>query len=446
MPLNADMASFPVSKKFKGLFVFLLFGICPALLGAPISRSYDKKAKPYLRESRIDQFPKSILAFDIARGLDLAAVALSDLRVRIWRLSSGDVVHEFSFPEPATDQRLKLDVEVEPICLQFSPDGKTLAVSFLNVIHLLDVATWQERKSLAVEGEDRVRPGITVTDQTPQLRRRTARQAQAQSEQPNRDINQTMRGWAAERHLGDGRTRIRDFAFAPSGLFILASYCRGACWSGPTIQRVAVPTGNDPVRLWDLRSASIVWQRSYDPAGVISRLVFLPDSAHFIGIDSNLGHCAVSGCNLSDGRSLWSQKMGPCLYPPSIVVLQGEEFITNRVSESNLKNRKKKLWRYAARYSTADGGKIVDFPGRDGVGAAVVSGDGRWLVLSIWLGIQFQVWDLRENRVILKEVPRGWKRTAEGIIDIVDMTSDNHWLVVGSSASGRLAVYDFTLH
>jgi len=60
----------------------------------------------------------------------MAAVALSDLRVRVWRLDSGQVERELSFPEPETDQRLKLDSDVEPISLRFSPDGKTLAVGF----------------------------------------------------------------------------------------------------------------------------------------------------------------------------------------------------------------------------------------------------------------------------------------------------------------------------
>ena len=407
----------------------------------------DPQARPLLRQLRIEDFSAHILAFDIARGTDLAAAAFSNLQVRVWRLETGEVVHTLSFPEPPTDKSLRLDNEVEPITLHFSPDGHTLAVGFVNAIHLFDVKTWNEKRNLSIGGEDKLRPDIVPTPPTQQLQHRSDEQARIQSEQPPKDINQTMREWEAKRSEGDGRTRIRDFAFAPSGLFVLVSYCRGACWPGPTIQRVAFPTGNDPVRLWDLRSASVVWQRSYDPEGVISRVVFLPDGVHFIGIDSHLGHCAVGGYNLSDGRSLWSQNMGPCLYPPSIVVLQEDkEFITNRMSESNFKNRKKRLWIHSALYSAVDGRKIRNLSDRDGVGAAAMSYDGRWLVLSIWLGIQFQVWDLRENRVILKEVPKGWKRTADDIFDIVDMTADNRWLVVGSSASGRLAVYDFTLH
>lgn len=404
----------------------------------------DPQSKPVLHQLRIEDFSASILSFDIAHGTDLAAVALNNLQVRVWRLDTGEQVHAISFQEPATDKSLRLDNEVEPITLHFSPDGRTLAVGFVNAIYLFDLRTWKEEKSLVLVGEDRLRPGILPTPPTPELQHRSAEQARVQTKEPPKDINQTMREWAREQAKGDGRTRIRDFAFAPGGDFILVAYCRGDCWAGPKIERVAFPTGDDPVRLWDLRSTGIVWQRSFDPEGVISRIVFLPDSAQFIGVNSHLGHCAVGGYQLSDGRQLGSQAMGPCLYPPNIVVLpQGKEFITNRSSESNLKNRKKRLWRDAALYSVADGKKIVDLPDHDGMGAAAVSSDGHWLILSIWLGIQFHVWDMQENKVILRDVPRGWKRTEDNILDIVDLTSDNRWLVVGSSGIGRLAIYSF---
>src|SRR5439155_24645951 len=77
-------------------------------------------AEPTLHQVRIEELSKSILAFDIANDSDLAAAALSDLSVRVWRLSSGRVIHEFSFPEPPTDQNLKLDGEYEPVSLHFS--------------------------------------------------------------------------------------------------------------------------------------------------------------------------------------------------------------------------------------------------------------------------------------------------------------------------------------
>src|SRR5207253_3029423 len=104
--------------------------------------------------------------------------------------------------------------------------------------------------------------------------------------------NQTMREWVARRHRGDGRTRVRDFAFTRDGMLILASYCRGGCWSSSGAV-VAFASGTDPVRLWDLREKKIVWEKLYDPQGVISRVVVSPDGGRFIAVNSELAHCAV---------------------------------------------------------------------------------------------------------------------------------------------------------
>src|SRR5437016_7215202 len=272
-------------------------------------------AEPTLHQVRIEELSKSILAFDIANDSDLAAAALSDLSVRVWRLSSGRVIHEFSFPEPPTDQNLKLDGEYEPVSLHFSPDGRTLGVGFSNAICLYDVENWTEKNVLRVAGEDNLRPGIIATSRTPLLRQRTAQEAQAQSEQPIRDINQTMREWVARRHRGDGRTRVRDFAFTRDGMLILASYCRGGCWSSSGAV-VAFASGTDPVRLWDLREKKIVWEKLYDPQGVISRVVVSPDGGRFIAVNSELAHCAVAAYDLSSGEALWSHRLGPCISPP----------------------------------------------------------------------------------------------------------------------------------
>src|SRR5437667_7327921 len=203
-------------KQMFSIWLFLAF-FYPA--GAHTSL-----AEPTLHQVRIEELSKSILAFDIANDSDLAAAALSDLSVRVWRLSSGRVIHEFSFPEPPTDQNLKLDGEYEPVSLHFSPDGRTLGVGFSNAICLYDVENWTEKNVLRVAGEDNLRPGIIATSRTPLLRQRTAQEAQAQSEQPIRDINQTMREWVARRHRGDGRTRVRDFAFTSPSFLLIADW------------------------------------------------------------------------------------------------------------------------------------------------------------------------------------------------------------------------------
>src|SRR2546430_7463840 len=90
-------------------------------------------------------------------------------------------------------------------------------------------------------------------------------------------------------------------------MLILASYCRGGCWSSSGAV-VAFASGTDPVRLWDLREKKIVWEKLYDPQGVISRVVVSPDGGRFIAVNSELAHCAVAAYDLSSGEALRSEE------------------------------------------------------------------------------------------------------------------------------------------
>jgi WD40 repeat protein len=433
-------------RRFKGHFaVLLLLGV----LGSPAEHAREPaqriQSKPFLQELRVDKLSKFISAFDIANGSDLAAAALSDLRVRVWRLSSGEVVREFSFPEPETDQRLKLADEVEPISVRFSPDGKMLAISFLSVIHFYDVGNWQEKVSLGVAGEDNLRPDISVTSATPQVKRRTAEEAKTQAEQPIPDINQTMREWAAQRHRGDGRTRITDFGFTRDGSFILAAYCRGACWVGSGEPLLPDPSGKDPVRLWDFRSGRILWEHVYDAQGVINRVVPSPDDKRFAAANAEFGPCTVGVYDLSDGRALYSlPSKPPRCDPPSLLFLPGgESFVTARTEEGPRKNRKDRPWENLAMYETSTGKMIAEFSGRDKVREADISADGRWLASTTWWGRQFQIWDVQARKPIITQVPKEWKWKQYRLIDHVRFSPDGRWLVVGSDSSGELAVYQF---
>jgi WD40 repeat protein len=402
-------------------------------------------APPNVRQVRIQEFSKPILAFDIANGSDLAAAALSDLHVRVWQLESGKLVHELSFEEPETDKRLKDEDDVEPISLRFSPDGKTLAVSFVNAIHLYNVETWHEETSLSVTGEDKPRPDIKITPARPELTKRTPEEANAERSKPVPDINQTMRELSALKARGDGRTRIVTFEFAKDGSSILASYCRSACYVSTQLGLQSIwPTGKDPLRLWNVSSSSPIWERFYDPKGVISRVVPLPDGRSFIAVNSELGHCTVGGYDLGAGQTRWSHSFGPCLRPPSIVMLaDGLSFITNRIDEANRANVKRHLYRYGAIYDTNTGEKIVDLKKADGISVADISSDRRWLASITWTGTQFQIWDLQARKIIVKGFPNGWKPTPNCVLNRVRLSPDNHWLVVGCDGGGEIAVYQW---
>jgi WD40 repeat protein len=429
------------TKKWRGIFSSVLV-LTTLVSGLEVRSTARPTTTTGIQKLRIEKLYKSVLALDIARDSDLAAVALSDLSVRIWNLKSGTVIHEFRFAEPLTEQHLKLDVEVEPMFARFVPSGQTLAVGFLNAIHLYDVSTWEEESVLRVEGEDKLRPGISATSKRPELKPRTAEQAQAQSKEPQKDINQTMREWVAKRHQGDGRTRLRDFSFTKDGSFILASYCRGACWAWPGATWNAVPSGDDLVRLWDIQSKRILWEKLYDPKGTMARLTPLPDGHRFAAVDAQLGHCAVAVCGLDEGRTLWSHPLGSCVQAPFIAMVpNGESLVTNRIQEANRRNKKSKLWQMAAIYSTTNGSKEALLSLSDGVREGDVSADGRWLVTTTWEGRKFQIWDIQAKRTVFSE---GVKDKGKALrLDRVRLSPDGRWLVVGSDSSGDLAVYQF---
>lgn len=72
-----------------------------------------------------------------------------------------------------------------------------------------------------------------------------------------------------------------------------------------------------------------------------------------------------------------------------------------------------------------------------------VSPDGRWLASIIWRGTEFQIWDLEAGKIVLNELPKGWKRTPDCVLDRVRFSPDNHWFVVGCNVRGDLAVYQW---
>ncbi len=431
--------SIEAKSPLQVLVLILFFGIT-ICLSAPRSSISQQKIKPYLREVRIDKLSAFILSFDIASGSDLAAAAVADRRIRVWKLSSGEVQHEFSFPAPETDEHLKVSGEVEPISVRFSPDGKYLAISFLSQIYLYDVVTWTEKMSLGVPGEDQHRPDLKITPETPQLERRSTKQALADKNKPVLSLNESMRAWARAAEKGDGRTRITDFAFAKDGFSIIAAYCRWKCYATTWLRWEAFPSGSDPVRLWDIASARIVWERVYDDKSVTNRIVPSLDATKFAVVQAHPGHCAVGMHNLSDGTSLWSHPLGPCGDAPPISFYEdSRSFITNRVEESNREN---KLWRNIGTYETSSGKMIGDFPKRDTVRDFDVTSDGRWLASTTWSGLRFQIWDLSSKKAIMMETPEEWKWRGP-LMNRIHFSPDGRWLVVGSNQTGDLVAYQF---
>jgi WD40 repeat protein len=394
-----------------------------------------------LREIRTEDLNSYVLAFDVANASDLAAAALSDLSVHIWKLSNGTVVHVITLPMPETDQRLKLDGDFEPISLRFSPDGKALAVAFVSAIRIYDVETWQEQKSLAIEGENDLRSDVTVTPQTPQLQHRTSEQAQAEKDKPALTLNEGTKAWFAQMARGDGRTRITDFAFTPNGTSILAAYCKAKCYARPGRRWMAFPSGKDPVRLWDLGSNRVIWEREYDPKGVFVRVVIAPDNRRFATVDAERGHCAVQIYQMADGGEASTLPFNPlCDPPPNIAFLEnGQLFLTNRADDGD---RQSKRWRNLAIYETNTGKRISDFSDSESVHSFDMSSDGRWLASTTWSGLRFQVWDVSAKKPLTMQTPKAWRWKGPPI-DRVRFSPDGKWLIVAGDTVGKLVIYQF---
>ena len=422
------------------LFALVSFGVAICLNALPSSSPYQPTGKPNLQEIRMERLATFILALDIANGSDLAASALADRKIRVWKLSSGEVIHEFSFPSPETDENLKFPGATEPISVRFSPDAKYLAISFLSRIYLYDVVTWTEKMSLGVPGEDQHRPDLKITPETPQLERRSADQVQADKNKPPSTLSESIRTREYARERGDGRTRVTDFAFTKDGASIVAAYCRGGCYTSPSVRMAAFPTGNDPVRLWDIASMRLVWEHVYDEKSLVKRLVSSPDGNRFAIVLAHPGSCAVGMNTFRDGTPLWSHTFGGCPDPPPIGFYgDGQSFITNRIEEGNREN---KLWRDIATYETSSGKMIGDFSKRDTVRDFDVSFDGRWLASTTWSGLRFQIWDLSSKKVIVMETPKEWKWRGP-LMNRIRFSPDGRWLVVGNNQVGDLVIYQF---
>jgi WD40 repeat protein len=394
-----------------------------------------EERRPSLREIRLEKLSAAIEGLDLAAGSDLAVVATSNRRVRVWRLGSGQTVHEFAFPEPETDARQKSEKEVEPIRVRFAPDGGTLAVSYLSRLYFYSVSEWKQIQSVGVAGEDTMRPRPTPT-----LARRVP------SEETTRDAsgptpNQYIQEWALLQMQGDGRTRITDFSFTRDGSSILAAYCKGGCYDWASgLWNAGFPSGNDPVRLWDVGSGQLIWERVLDPKKVVERVVLSPDGASFAAAQHQPGRCRVEVRALGTGETRYSlPEIGyPFSLPPLILTPDGQYLITFRPEEGDLKHHPSD---HLVIYEASSGKFVAELPGRYAARHADLSPDGRWLVTSAD-GVRFRIWDVQRRKAVVMTCPREWLWSGPPI-ESVRFSPDGHFLIVASDTSGMLAVYQF---
>ena len=290
-------------------------------------------------------------------------------------------------------------------------------------------------KSLGVTGEDELR-GLP----RPELKRRPAA-VQQQDEKPTPTLNQTMRDWAQLKAESDGRTRITDFKFTTDGSSILAAYCRGGCYDNTQFVRLsAFPSGKDPVRLWDVQSGQLVWERLLDPEGVFERIVLSPDNKRFAASDKRPGLCKVGLYEVRTGQFVHSlpQIHFPLASPTILFTHNSQYFITFRAEDGTAKFQP---WKYLAMYDTSSGKMTAQFSNRNAVRDADLSSDGRWLASTTWRGWAFQIWDMGTREVVMTRIPKGWTWAASMVR--IRFSPDGRRLVVTSNKPGWLAVFQF---
>ena len=413
-----------------------MIGLCGAVFVVVPLGWAGNPGKLHLRRVFEQKLSAPILSLDIAKGSDLIAVALATGKVQVLKFGGDKIVHEIPFPETETDERQKEEDEVEPIRVRFSPDGGTLAITFLSRIYQYEPGTWQEVRSLGVGGEDTMRPRPA-----PELERRPTAD-DTHEQRPEMAMSRTYGAWKQQRIRGDGRTRITDFAFTPDGTGILAAYCRGSCYDSRARRNGAEPSGNDPLRLWDVRSGQLVWEHMQQREGAIERVVVSPDGSRFAASSIQKPNRVVEVHDLRTGRLLFSSR--PTHYtdpaPPIHFTPDGKKLITFCVSGC-FERRNLDSWQQLAIYDASDGNMMGQFSDHDGAHWSDLSPDGRLLAATTWYGGTIKLWDVARGQVI------DWKLAKFGLwlrafINIVRFDPDGRRLIVANDQKGVIAIYE----
>jgi WD40 repeat protein len=403
-----------LSKRRPGLFirVFAILFLANSLLAAFGSAERAERQAPRLYQVHREKLSAPILSLDLAADSELAAIALSGGWVRIWRLDTNETVREFKpLPEPVRDDEI--------LRVRFSPDGRTLAVSCFNRVYLYDVHTWEEKGSLGLDAED-------VT-QVLLLKERSL---------PPPDTE--FKAVDEKRMV----TRIADFAFTADGRHILTSYCRLDCRLHLLFDAdvFAKTTDDDAVRLWEVESGRLVWERKCPGPPV--RVVPSPDNKLF-GLVIPWGKHQVHLHNLENGKRFVSLppfdyhgiKTVPVFFLPG-----GNQFITASTAPSSRNDRR---FEHLALYDSRTGRMLREFRSKHGSGDGDLSPDGRWLVAHNWTKRGFKLWDVETGRPSKTYFPKIGLLTQWGHIPtLLRFDPEGRWLVLVDCGEGYLAVYE----
>src|SRR5271155_1843132 len=260
-------------------------GLVGVTFSVPLTAQRNRGSVHKVTEYR---FNGPVQAIDIAQDGKFGAAALigslNKAEVTLFDPTNGSTLHTFTFDESDIARKGH-----EPMRVRFTNDSKQLAISFRSRIYFYDVIQYTEVRQIGVDGEDEQHLPAPMKSIKPPI-------SSGRTPAPPEEVADEQR-WRREyipevkriAKQGDGRLRITDFRFSMDGTSLLVSYCFGECWMTQSADRQVhwYSAGDDPVRLWDLNSSKVVWQKYFDPNEVVEQVVPSPDGKFFVTVSNN---------------------------------------------------------------------------------------------------------------------------------------------------------------
>ncbi len=362
------------------------------------------------------------------------------LHVQIKNFLTGAFVHEIALPD-VTISPIRPEDGAELVNVRFSPDGKLLGVSYLSQIRLYEVGAWRQIATIGM-------PSEAAVEKAPSPRPKLQRPDVSAPPRP-------VSSWSER----DGRTRVIDFAFTADSRHILASYTHAYCFLYEDYGLFCDSSEDDPLRLWDVPSGRLVWQKSYDRqiakgrpvddllrfSWAMGRVQPSPDARVFASALGSLSS-AIQIRSLLSGDPLYTLSGDePGTRPEIQFSPDGSSFYLEVLSPKGPlgdKQRKQALRQMSdlAKFRTDDGAQKCLFPDVGGWTTAL-SHDGRWVVGPSRNAKGLRVADARTCQTIAS-VPialGNWWEFAS--VNKVLISSDDQWVIAACPPLGWVAVY-----
>jgi WD40 repeat protein len=458
----------------------MLRNVCTgALLAVLIGRAYCSGAPAHEvaqigLDGKYQSLPAPVQSVDFSRDGSLLSAALrgelGTSRVLVFKVASGEVVHEFSYNQSDLHRAANAGSGGnEILTTRFSPDGTLLAISFRSKIYLYETTMWQLVKSLGIPGEEE-QHWPTLSPLRPPL--------PGNSVEAAADRDRFAQENAAQAKLinskGDGRTRVADFEFVDDHR-ILASYCGGASWGfvDQTAEFSCAIGANNTVRLWDLNSGRVQWERTYNisksaswgsPAYLHTDNFTIPaaqtimpskSAGVFVALPVHFGEEEPVGIyDLSDGSELHqfmatvpsSDRFISFTPDGMCFVFRGRAEIGFRPGRQQKHRRSfdRKADAYLAMYRSSDASVVATFKDDKGVVGGVISPDGRTLLATDWYLRQLRLWNIATTQSTAVTPPAGhsWKHDGVGLLRF---SPDGRLFVVTGVRTGSIAIYSLDI-